>query len=114
MRARSLRCRRVRWTPVVFLAACAATPPRAREAPAGDGAGAAPEAPHDAERDYAIWLGGAQVGTAHEVERWSPAGVVLSRTEALRFLRGDVPVAITVAIEITADPALAPSRVTWT
>jgi hypothetical protein len=114
MRARSLRCRRVRWTPVVLLAACAATPPRARDAPAGDGPGAAPEAPRDAERDYAIWLGGAQVGTAHEVERWSPAGVVLSRTEALRFLRGDVPIAIATAIEITADPALAPSRVTWT
>ncbi len=111
MRAHSLRCGRVRWTPVALLAACAAVPPRARDAP---GDAPAPEPPHDAERDYAIWLGGAQVGTAHEVERWSPAGVVLVRTEALRFLRGDVPVAITAAIEITADPALAPSRVTWT
>src|SRR3954454_15382150 len=110
MRARSLRCRRVRWTPVVLLAACAAVPPRARDAPGG----APLEVPRDAERDYAIWLGGAQVGTAHEVERWSPAGVVLVRTEALRFLRGDVPIAIATAIEITADRALVPSRVTWT
>jgi hypothetical protein len=36
------------------------------------------------------------------------------RTEALRFLRGDVPIAIATAIEITADRALVPSRVTWT
>jgi hypothetical protein len=97
----------VRCTPVVFLAACAAAAPRA---PTGD----APEIPRDATRDYAIWLGGAQVGTAHEVERWSPTGVIVERTEALRFLRGDVPVAIATAIEITADLALAPSRVTWT
>jgi len=102
----------VRWTPVVVLAACAAVPPRARDAPAGDVPAA--QAPRDAERDYAIWLGGARVGTAHEVERWSPAGVVLLRTEALRFLRGDVPVSIATAIEVTADLALAPSRVTWT
>ena len=111
MRAGSLRCGCVRWTLVAVLAACAAVPPRAREAPAVD---APPDAPRDAERDYAIWLGGAQVGTAHEVERWSPAGVVLVRTEALRFLRGDVPVSIATAIEITADRKLAPSRVTWT
>ena len=97
----------MRCTPVVFLAACAAAAPRA---PTGD----APEIPRDATRDYAIWLGGAQVGTAHEVERWSPTGVIVERTEALRFLRGDVPVAIATAIEITADLALAPSRVTWT
>lgn len=119
MGARSLRCRRVRWTLVAVLAACAAVPPRARDAPAGDGSAKAAAraeivAPRDAERDYAIWLGGAQVGTAHEVERWSPAGVVLTRTEALQFLRGDVPVSIATAIEITADRALAPSRVTWT
>ncbi|HMG23370.1 MAG TPA: transglutaminase domain-containing protein, partial [Kofleriaceae bacterium] len=98
----------MRWTSVVFLAACAAGTPRP------PGAGDAPEVGRDAARDYAIWLGGAQVGTAHEVERWSPAGVVVQRTEAMRFLRGDVPVAITTAIEITADPALAPTRVTWT
>jgi hypothetical protein len=105
----------VRWTPVVVLAACAAVPPRARDAP-GDAAAveAGSHAPRDTERDYAIWLGGARVGTAHEVERWSPAGVVLLRTEALRFLRGDVPVSIATAIEVTADRALAASRVTWT
>src|SRR4249920_2926620 len=116
MRARSLRCRRVRWTLVAVLAACAAVPSRARDAPAGDAPATVTvtAAPHDAERDYAIWLGGARVGTAHEVERWSPAGVVLLRTEALRFLRGDVPVSIATAIEVTADLALAPSRVTWT
>src|SRR6476659_2662659 len=106
MRAHSLRCGRVRWTPVVVLAACAAVPPRARDAPGDAAAGeAGSHAPRDAVRDYAIWLGGARVGTAHEVERWSPAGVVLLRTEALRFLRGDVPVAIAAAIEITADRA---------
>jgi hypothetical protein len=111
MRAGSLRWRLVRWTSVVFLAACAAGSPR----PPGPGAAAdAPDVRRDAERDYAIWLGGAQVGTAHEVERWSPAGVVVVRSEAMQFLRGDVPVAIATTIEISADPLLAPSRVTWT
>jgi transglutaminase-like putative cysteine protease len=93
--------------PVVFVAACAAGSAR-------PGAGDAPEVRSDAERDYAIWLGGAQVGTAHEVEHWSPAGVTVARTEAMRFLRGDVAVAITTTIEIAADARLAPSRVTWT
>lgn len=68
----------------------------------------------DAERYYAIWLGGAQVGTAHETEAWSRTGVVVRRVEDLRFLRGDVPVRIATAIEITADRRLAPSQVTWT
>lgn len=108
MRARSLRCGLVRWMPLALLAACAAVPARR------PGAGDSPELRRDAERDFAIWLGGAQVGTAHEIERWSPAGVTVQRTEAMRFLRGDVPVAITTTIEITADPALVPSRVTWT
>jgi len=108
MRGRSLRYRLVRWTPIVLVAACAAAPPRAPDARG------APEVASDAERDYAIWFGGAQVGTAHEVERWSTAGVVVRRTEAMRFLRGDVPVAIATTIEIAADRALAPSRVTWT
>jgi transglutaminase-like putative cysteine protease len=106
MRARSLRCRLVRWIPVVLVAACAAGSAR-------PGAGDAPEVRSDAVRDYAIWLGGAQVGTAHEVERWSPGGVVIARSEAMRFLRGEVAVAITTTIEIAADARLAPSRVTW-
>ena len=93
--------------PVAFVAACAAAP--MRDAAPGD----AP-VPADAERDFAIWFGGAQVGTAHETEAWSADGVTLRRTEAMRFRRGDVPVAIATAIEITADRALAPSRVTWT
>ena len=108
MCARSLRCRLVRWFPVVLVAACAAGSAR------GPAPGDAPEVRRDAERDYAIWLGGAQVGTAHEVERWSPAGVVVARTEAMRFLRGDVPVAIATTIEIAADARLSPSHVTWT
>jgi len=76
----------------------------------------APEAPLPADRVrcYAIWLGGAQVGTARETEQWSAAGVVLRRSEAMRFLRGDAPVAIETTIEIVADAALVPSRVTWT
>jgi hypothetical protein len=91
-----------------LVAACASAPPQA------PGARDAPEAASDAERDFAIWFGGAQVGTAHESERWSPAGVVVRRTEAMRFLRGDAPVAIATTIEIAADRALVPSRVTWT
>ena len=108
MRVPSLRYRRVRWMPVMLLAACASAPSRA---PRGT---KARDVPPDVDRDYAIWLGGARVGTAHETERWSPAGVILQRTEAMRFLRGSVPVAIATVIEITADPSLAPSRVSWT
>ena len=70
--------------------------------------------PGDAERYYAIWLGGAQVGTAHETEAWSHAGVALQRTEAMRFRRGDALVELSTTIDITADPALAASRATWT
>jgi hypothetical protein len=105
MRPRSLRYRLVRSTFVVLLAACAASPPRPADAP---------EVPADAERHYAIWLGGAQVGTAHETEQWSRAGVVVRRSEAMRFLRGDALVTLATTIEITADRRLAPSRVTWT
>jgi hypothetical protein len=94
--------------PVVFVAACAAGPVHAPRPDDAD------ELPASAERDYAIWLGGARVGIAHETERWSPAGVTLLRTEAMRFLRGEVPIAIATTIEITADRALIPSRVTWT
>src|SRR5262245_33408675 len=107
MRGRSLRYRLVRWTPVALLAACAIAPsrvPRSSDA----------SLPPNRERDYAIWLGGVQVGTAHETERWSAAGVTLQRTEAMQFLRGHAAVAITTTIEIIADPALAPSRVSWT
>ena len=94
---------------VAGLAACAgAAAPPAAPVPAP------PRVPADAERDFAIWLGGARVGIAHEVERWSPAGVVLVRDEVMQFLRGNVAIAITTTIEIAADPALAPARVTWT
>jgi transglutaminase-like putative cysteine protease len=93
-----------------LLAGCAPAPLQLPDAPVAPVA----ERPSDAERYYAIWLGGAQIGIAHETERWSPAGVVVRRTEAMRFLRGDVPVELATAIEITADAKLAPSRVTWT
>ena len=107
MRPRSLRYRPVRWMFVVWLAACAGAPARVADVPA------VPAVPADAERHYAIWLGGAQVGTARETEQWSSAGVVVRRLEAMRFLRGDVPVTLATTIEITADGKLAPSRVTW-
>jgi hypothetical protein len=94
-------------TSVALVAACSVTPAAIPEAP---------ERPREAdvERYYAIWLGGAQVGTAHETEAWSRAGVVVRRVEDLRFLRGDVPVTLATTIEITADRRLAPSQVTWT
>jgi hypothetical protein len=88
-----------------LVAACAASPVRPADAP---------DAPADAQRYYAIWFGGAQVGTAHETEQWSRTGVVVRRTEAMRFLRGDALVTLATTIEITADRGLAPSRVTWT
>lgn len=109
MRPRSLRCWRVRWTSVAFVAACAAAPSQI----AGPPDVQPPDVPGDVERHYAIWLGGAKIGTAHETEQWSPSGVVIRRTEAMRFLRGDVPVALATTIEITADRRLVPSRVTW-
>ncbi|HEY4177398.1 MAG TPA: transglutaminase-like domain-containing protein [Kofleriaceae bacterium] len=95
---------------VVAWCACAHPAPEA-SAPSHDG----PEAlGHDETRLYTIWLGGARVGTATEVEMWTASGVTLRRTEALRFLRGDAPVAMTTTIEILADHALHPQRVTWT
>jgi len=98
----------VRWTFLVLIPACAATPPRSDDPPDP------PAVRADAERHYAIWLGGAQVGTARETEEWSHAGVILRRTEAMQFLRGEVPIALATTIEITADRQLVPSRVTWT
>src|SRR5262245_45577936 len=101
MRRRSLRCWRVRWTPLVVVTACAAAPSRLPDAP---------DVPGDHERHYAIWLGGAQVGTARETEQWSHAGVVVQRTEAMRFRRGDALVALATTIDIAADTQLAASR----
>src|SRR4051812_3673235 len=97
----------------VVCAWCAACAAPAGRSPAHGDAPAADRLPADAERHYAIWLGGAQVGTAEETEQWSTAGVIVRRSEAMRFLRGDVEVALATTIEITADRALAPSRVTW-
>ncbi|MDB4961614.1 MAG: transglutaminase domain protein [Myxococcales bacterium] len=103
----------VRRAVIVVLAACATSGDS--RAPRAPGVADAPAEVHsDQQRLYTIWLGGAQVGTADETETWSRAGVVLRRVESLHFLRGDAPVAITTTIEITASPALVPSRVTWT
>jgi hypothetical protein len=92
---------------IAVVVACAHPPvPRALDAP--------PEAEIDRERHFTIWFGGARVGTAHETETWSRAGVVLRRTEHMSFLRGDAPVTLTTVISITADHALRPSRLSWT
>jgi hypothetical protein len=88
------------------LAACAHPIARPPDAP--------DDSPSDDQRYYTIWLGGAQVGTAVETEAWSRAGVIVRRAETVRFLRGDAPIAMTTTIEIMADAALVPSRVTWT
>lgn len=111
MRVRSLRCWLVRWSFVALVAACASAPSRPRDVP-DELHGL--HAPADRERHYAIWLGGAQVGTARETEAWSAAGVTVRRSEAMQFRRGAVPVAIATTIEITADRRLVPSQVTWT
>lgn len=96
----------MRWTFVVLVAACSAAPPPQQPD--------VPDQARDADRYYAIWFGGAQIGTAHETELWTHTGVIVRRREAMQFLRGDVPVALATTIEITADRALAPSQVTWT
>jgi len=70
--------------------------------------------PHDAERAYTIWLGGARIGTATEREAWTSGGVQLTRSEELRFLRGDVEVALLTTIEVDADATLSARRVKWT
>jgi hypothetical protein len=93
---------------LALVGACAAPPSRSAPPPEASGRRA------DAERYYAIWLGGAQVGTAHETEAWSAAGVALRRTESLHFLRGPALVVVETTIEIAADAALAASRVVWT
>lgn len=97
----------------MVLVGCAAAPSGVAGSPA-DPPADPPGAPVDAERHFAIWLGGAQVGTAHELEQWSHAGVALRRTEALRFRRGEALVAIATTIDIAADRMLVPSRVSWT
>ena len=74
----------------------------------------APEVrPPNQERHYTVWLGGARVGSIIEREKWSAAGVRLERTETMRFLRGDVLVALVTNIEIVADNALVPSKIVW-
>lgn len=97
------------------LAACAhpaaGVPASVGDLPVGDLPIATPA---DQHRHYTIWLGGAQVGTAVETERWSDAGLVLRRAETLRFLRGEAAVAMTTTIEVTTDRALVPRRTTWT
>lgn len=90
---------------LVVLVACAQPASRPPDAPEPVG--------RDEDRYFAIWLGGARVGTAHERERWSVDGVTLMRREELQFLRGTTPVTISTAIEIAASPALVPTRVTW-
>lgn len=103
---------------LVVLAACSgapsAGPVREADPPAAAAAASAVPAPGDAERHYTLWLGGSRIGTAHETEAWSPSGLVLRRVEEVRFLRGDVPIAMTTTIEIAADRTLVPTRVTWT
>lgn len=70
--------------------------------------------PVDGVRRYTIWLGGARIGTAVEAEVWTDAGVALTRTESLRFLRDETEVSLETVIEVAADRALVPSRVVWT
>jgi hypothetical protein len=72
------------------------------------------EQPHDAVRHYAIWLGGARVGTATEHETWTHDGVHLVRDEQLLFLRGDTAVKLATTIDIDASSALVARRVRWT
>ena len=90
---------------MVAVTACAAAPSRSPE-PA--------DVPGDSERHYAIWLGGARVGTARETEQWSHSGVALQRTEAMRFRRGDALIALATTIDIAADARLVATRVVWT
>lgn len=104
-RAAGYDARPVRWS-LVVLVACAAPAARVAEPPAA-------RVPPDADRSYAIWLGGARIGTAHEHEAWTRDGVTFVRSEAMQFLRGDAAVELATTIEIVADARLVPSRVTW-
>lgn len=72
------------------------------------------ELPRDQARHYTIWLGGARVGTAVEEEHWSSRGMTLSRTETLRFLRGEAEVRLATTILVDATTALGAQRVRWT
>ena len=74
----------------------------------------APVLPHEVMRIYTLWLDGARIGTATERETWSDDGVQLQRIEQLRYLRGASKVVLATAIDIDADAALVPARVTWT
>jgi hypothetical protein len=105
----------VRAIALAVLVACARPPargaePHERVSPDNPPA----EPPADRVRRYTIWLGGARIGTAVETEAWSAAGVTLTRTESLRFLREDTAVSLETAIEVAADAALVPARVAWT
>jgi hypothetical protein len=71
----------------------------------------APDSELDREDHYAIWLGGARVGTAIERETWAFGNVTLRREETMRFLRGDASIALSTTrnrAELTA------TRVRWT
>jgi hypothetical protein len=104
--AGTVKFRFVRSAVLVALAGCAAPVAHPRvDAPV--------VRPHDAERIYTIWLGGARVGTATEHETWTAAGMHLRRVEELRFLRGDAEVELATQIDIDADPSLAARRVAW-
>jgi hypothetical protein len=98
----------VRAVVLAVLVACAAP-----AAQVGGGDLPAP-LPHDSERAFTIWLGGARIGTATERETWTPVGVHLRRIEDMRFLRGDAEVEIETTIDVDADVALVARRVTWT
>jgi Transglutaminase-like superfamily len=92
---------------LVALIACAHAPARVVDPPSEP-------ATEAGLRRYTIWLAGARVGTAIEREAWSPGGVVLHREETMRFLRGGAAVEIATTIEVAADTALVPHRVSWT
>jgi hypothetical protein len=94
-------------TGVVLLGACLASTPIV---PVDD----APDAANDREDHYAVWLGGARVGTAIERETWTPSGVTLRRDETMKFLRGDATISLATTIEIQASRALVATRVRWT